>query len=262
MERTRRTGPDVPRLAWALALALIVSPGQVVAQDQEQTRDGRFAGTVVDALTDRPITNALVVLDGNGMALLTDSVGRFDFGPLESRELSVTVRRYGYETQGADFFLPAGEVTDLRVPLPPVAVLVDGLSVVTERLETMEQRMTTRRKAAPMSVQAFDQTRLVRSSAQDVLEMLAVESVLQVERCGNRAFAGACVRRRGRMVEPRVYVDEMPVIGGLQQLAMYRPYELYMVEIFGRGLEVRAYTHQFMERMARRPIALMPVGIW
>ena len=37
---------------------------------------------------------------------------------------------------------------------------------------------------------------------------------------------------------------------------------LYLVEVYGRGLEVRAYTHQFMERMARKPVALLPVRIW
>ncbi len=243
-------------------LALVSLPGLALAQERDVGEEGALAGTVVDALSERPIVEALVILEGGGRAVLTDEEGRFDFGPLEPGEISVTVRRYGYETQGADFYLPGGEITRLEVPLPPKAVLVDGLSVVTERLETMEQRITSRRRATPMSHQAFEQGRLVRTSARDVLEMLDLESALPIQPCGRRSFGSACVLRRGRLVEPRVFVDEMPVIGGLQQLATYRPYDLYLVEVYGRGLEVRVYTHQFMERMARRPVALMPVRIW
>ena len=215
-----------------------------------------------DALSEQPIADALVILEGDRKAVLTDEEGRFDFGFLEPGEVSITIRRYGYQTQGADFFLPGGEATHLEVPLPPMAVLVDGLNVVTERLETMDQRITSRRRATPMAAQAFEQGRLVRTPARDVLEMLDLESALPIQPCGRRSFGGACVLRRGRLVEPRVFVDEMPVIGGLEQLATYRPYDLYLVEVYGRGLEVRLYTHQFMERMARRPVALMPVRIW
>ncbi len=245
-----------------VAWALLAHPGHGLAQERDGDGEGGLAGTVVDALSEQPISGALVVLEGGGKAVLTDAAGDFDFGPLESGEVSVTVRRYGYEAQGADFFLPGGESTHLEIPLPPKAVLVDGLSVVTERLETMDQRITSRRRATPMSTQAFEQQRLVRTPARDVLEMLDLESVMPIQPCGRGGFGGACVLRRGRLVEPRVFVDEMPVIGGLQQLATYRPYDLYLVEVFGRGLEVRLYTHQFMERMARRPVALMPVRIW
>ena len=245
-----------------VALALAAHPGHGLAQEGDVDGEGGLAGTVLDALSEEPIADALVVLEGGGRAVLTDADGHFDFGLLESGEISMTIRRYGYEAQGADFFLPGGKATHLEVPLPPKAVLLDGLSVVTERLETMDQRITSRRRATPMSAEAFEQQRLVRTPARDVLEMLDQESLLPIQPCGRSRFGGACVLRRGRLVEPRVYVDEMPVIGGLNQLATYRPYDLYLVEVFGRGLEVRLYTHQFMERMARRPVALMPVRIW
>jgi hypothetical protein len=246
----------------AVALALVAHPGHTLAQERDDDGTGGLTGTVIDALSEQPIADALVLLEGERRAVLTDSEGRFDFGLLESREVALTVRRYGYQAQGADFFLPGGEVTHLEVPLPPKAVLLDGLTVVTERLETMDQRITSRRRATPISAQAFEQQRLVRTPARDVLEMLNLESTLSIQRCGRSRFGGVCVLRRGRLVQPRVYVDEMPVIGGLTQLATYRPYELYLVEVFGRGLEVRLYTHQFMERMARGPVALMPVRIW
>lgn len=39
------------------------------------------------------------------------------------------------------------------------------------------------------------------------------------------------------------------------------PLDIHLVEIYSRGLQVRVYTHAFMERMARRPIALFP-AMW
>ncbi len=258
-------GPPVRHAALVAlaATALACGAGPVSGQDtQERANDGRLAGVVIDVIGERPIENALVVLGDNYRAVLTDSLGRFDLGELTSGDFELTVRRYGYQTQGVEGFLPAGSALDIEVPLPPTAVLVDGLSVVAERLETMEERLTRRRRATTLPVHSVGQEHLVRSSARDVLEMLDREATLQIQTCGGRAFADQCVRRRGRLVEPRVYVDEMPVIGGLSQLAMYQPYDLYLVEVYGRGLEVRAYTHQFMERMARQPMALMPVRIW
>ena len=73
-------------------------------------------------------------------------------------------------------------------------------------------------------------------------------------------MTGSCVLRRGSATEPRVYIDEAPIIGGLQFLGMFRPYELYLVEVYSAGLEIRAYAHWYMGRLAGRPTALFPVG--
>jgi hypothetical protein len=58
-----------------------------------------------------------------------------------------------------------------------------------------------------------------------------------------------------------VYIDEALLVGGLLQLETYRPHELYLVEVYSSGSEIRAYTHHFVERMARTPQALIPI-IW
>ena len=148
---------------------------------------------------------------------------------------------------------------DLR--LLPDPVLVDGITVVADRLETIERRIRSRRNAAPVAVRAFDQERLLASAARDMEDFLSLQGGLQATSCGRRAFARRCVWRRGRPVVPRVYIDEAPAIGGLDQLATYRPHELYMVEVFSSGLQIRAYTHHFIESMVRRPRSLMPI-VW
>jgi hypothetical protein len=67
----------------------------------------------------------------------------------------------------------------------------------------------------------------------------------------------------GRLTRPIVYIDDRRLCGGdeLTYLAGFHPGEFYLVEVFG-GSEVRAYTHDFVERQALRqargPHALAP----
>jgi hypothetical protein len=241
-----------------LLLASCLAP--VAAQDGPN--EGSVGGVVVDALTGAPIAAALVVVDDERRAVLTDSLGAFDFGWMEGGPLTLSARRYGYQAQGMHAIVPHGGALVVEIPLPPEAVLLDGIEVVTERLQTMDQRLTSRRRALAASSRAFEQERLVRSGARDFLEFLLVEASLRTQPCGRRASGAQCVRRRGGLVQPRVYLDEMPIIGGLDHLASYQPYDLYLVEVYGAGVEIRAYTHFFMERMARRPVALMPIMQW
>jgi hypothetical protein len=246
-----------------ILVATLLSVAGAEAQQQRGSREGaRLSGVVVDAVTERPVVGALVVLDEERRAILTDSAGAFDFGPLQSGPVSLTVRRYGYLTQGVEAVLPAFESLAIEVPLPPEAVLVDGLEVVTERLATMDQRLASRRRALATSTRAFEQDRLVRSASRDFLDFLQSEASLHPEPCGRIGSGTLCLWSRGRLVTPRVYVDEMPVLGGLDMLGTYRPYDMYLVEVYGGGQEIRAYTHLFMERSARRAVALMPIFRW
>jgi hypothetical protein len=242
------------------ALTLAVASTPTAAQDLSD--EGVLTGVVVDAVTGDPISGALVVLDDERRAVLTDSLGAFDFGSMGGGPVTLVARRYGYQMGGVDTDLPNGGMLQVEIPLAPEAVLVDGLEVVTERLQTMDQRLRSRRNATAASVRAFEQERLVQSTSRDFLEFLQFEASLHMQPCGWRAFASQCVRRRGRLVAPRVYIDEVPIMGGLDHLASFQPYDLYLVEVYSSGQEIRAYTHLFMDRMAHRKIALFPVTAW
>ena len=74
--------------------------------------------------------------------------------------------------------------------------------------------------------------------------------------CGIRM----CVYARGSRVEPQIYLDEMPLIGGWAELQSIPTSHLYMIEVFGRGRHIRAYSHSFMQRASR--IRLLPMPIW
>lgn len=232
---------------------------------------GTIRGRILDATTGKPVPDALVVWDQTLKATLTDSVGRFELAGLEGAGF-LSVDHYGYEKAAwrARITAPLLDVGDLR--LPPDPVLVGGISVVAERVASIEQQLRTRRRAAPVTTRAFGRRQLLMSAARDIGELLRLEAgVYRVpcttsssyagSRTGASGLSGACVYRRGRVIEPRIFIDELRLFGGLDALATYPPHDLYMLEVFGSGLEVRAYTHSFIRRMLRRPRMLQPT-IW
>ena len=59
-----------------------------------------------------------------------------------------------------------------------------------------------------------------------------------------------------------MYIDETPVIGGLDELESYPTAQIYLMEVYSAGGEIRAYTYNFMQRMAEKPMSLIPISLW
>lgn len=215
-------------------------------------------GVVLDALTGARLGGARVRISDLRRGTLTDSAGAFVFDEVPIGGQLLTIEHYGFE--GVDVSMRVFEHTPpLQIELNPKPVMLEGLPVVTERLTRMESRLRTRRRATATSVRAVDLERLTRSPARDMVELLQFEAFVTLSPCSGRMMSSFCILRRGRWTQPAVYIDEAPAIGGLDQLATYRPSDLYLVEVYSGGLQIRAYTHGFMERMARRPMALIPI---
>lgn len=255
-----RTSSTVHGLAVVVLALLLAAPGS--AQRAAATDAATVAGVVFDSVSGAALPGARVLLVDGRQGTLSDSAGVFELRGVPIGHHRLAVHQYGYEERMLAFEVTAAEPGQLDVALSPSPVALEGFTVVAANLATMEQRLRSRRNATPVSVRAFEQERLLRSAAWDLRDFLSIEALLSVQPCGSRALSGSCVVRRGRLVQPRVYIDEAPVIGGLDQLQTYRPYELYLLEVYSSGSEIRAYTHQFMERMARRPMALIPILLW
>ncbi len=240
-------------------LAVATPPIAVHGQDEpEEPGEAPLRGVILDALTGTRLEGARVQLVDVRGGTLTDSLGGFELPGVPVGIRTVTVDHYGFE--GLEVVLRVTpDMEPVVVELDPRPVMLEGFEVVTDRLAEMERRLRSRRRATATSIRAFDLERLTRSASGDMLEFLRFESMLHMSPCGRGGYADLCVLRRGRLSTPRVYIDEAPAVGGLDQLATYRPSELYLVEVYGRGLQIRAYTHNFMERMARRPMALIPI---
>lgn len=217
-----------------------------------------LTGVVVDELSGDPVPGAVVRIEGHVPATMTDSLGHFtlsDFGPGPQ---VLEVRQFGYLDIFVEVVPPELSDVLVEIPLAPAPIMLEGITAVVDHLATMKRRIESRRRAVAVSSRTYDQERLVRSGAPDMLEFLLRQPSIYPTSCLS-GMSALCVIRRGRRVRPRVFIDELPAIGGLDELAIYSPHDLYRMEVYSSGREIRAYTFHFMQRMARRPMALLPV---
>ena len=87
------------RLTLFSLLTLLIA-GSAPAQTSGET-GVPVRGTVVNSVTRQPIARALVSLEGNGLAMLTDNEGRFAFDNVPAGAAVITCRRPGYGEAGS-----------------------------------------------------------------------------------------------------------------------------------------------------------------
>lgn len=222
-----------------------------LAQEADPTAPFDLVGTVVDGETGAPLSGAFVSLTGSDWTALSTEGGLFRIPGVRPGRLALTVETLGYRTLHWEGDVAPGVAVALRVV--PEPVVLEGLKVVTDRFRA-------RRNATATPVLAFQREALARATQESVLDFVRLRAGLHRTRCRGGALNDVCFFVRGRPAQATVYVDEMPVLGGLDYLAHLQPWELYMVEVYGQGRHIRAYTTQFMERAAKRrlrPVALL-----
>jgi hypothetical protein len=227
-------------------LSFPLAAGNAFAQEAQAVQTFELAGTVTDA-AGRPLVGAFVRLADSDWGSLTDQVGRFRIRDVTPGIVALEAEMLGYETLAWEGAVEAGEALPLRMTAKPI--LLEGLTVVADRFES-------RRRSVASSVRWFDHTALSTSPQSTALDFVATRAGLYRVGCRGR-FTNQCFMVRGRATEPMVWVDEAPVFGGLEYLASLAPHELYMVEVYGNGRAIRAYTPGFMERAAE--VRLNPV---
>ena len=245
-------------LAVTILFALPGLPASVAGQDPDSTAARvPLHGIVYDAFTGAAVAGAAVYLDGEGYGVLSDSAGVFRFADVPPGSQLVAAIQFGYEETAAPVEVPE-DGAFIEIELTPQPILLDGVTAVVDNISTMERRMQTRRRAVPYQARAFGQERLLRSASSNILDFLLRETQYGPVPCP----VGYCVIRRGRMINPRVYIDEMPAIGGMDELESYPTAQIYALEVYSQGAEIRAYTYNFMQRMAEKPMVLVPLNLW
>lgn len=232
-----------------LAVALATGASPISAQDKDASRSFNLTGTV-SGETGQPLVGALVWLDGADWGSITDERGRFRIPDVDPGRVALSVQQIGYDTLHWAGTVVADAPLELR--MTPRPVLLEGLKVVTDRFRS-------RRRAVTTTVQAFDRQALVTTPQQTVRDFIVARAGVATVPCFG-AQSNTCLLVRGRVAEPVVYLDEAPLLGGMDWLEIMRPEELYMVEVYGRGRQIRAYTTQFMARAAKnrlQPIAFL-----
>jgi CarboxypepD_reg-like domain len=246
-------------IAMALAaLALLAqravaqsTPGsQEVAGEQ---RDEAFTllGSLVDSNTGEALVGAWIGLTGTDWGSITNEQGRFRIPETTAGRISLTIELLAYEKLEWVGDVNGDGDDVLVIELHPQPIVLEGLQVVTDRFRS-------RRNATATSVFAYNADDLASTFTTNALEFVEFSSAAWLTPCNGRR-SDRCLFVRGRTVEPTVYVDEMPVLGGLSYLESFRPWEFHMIEVYGGGRHIRAYTPGYMERAAKNrisPIAL------
>ncbi|NNF13033.1 MAG: carboxypeptidase-like regulatory domain-containing protein [Gemmatimonadetes bacterium] len=233
-------------LLMAIAAIGLLFSGLSGQEHGEEEISFEVTGQVVDAESGAGLVGAWVGLHETEWGALTDDDGRFRIPDVTPGTLELEIEQLGYETRSWKGTVANGDAL-IVIDLEAKPVLLEGLKVVSDRFRS-------RRNAAATSVYAFERDDLATSTARDALEFVEYRAVAPMTSCnGNRG--DRCLVVRGRVVEPVVYVDEMPLLGGLAYLETFRPWELHMIEVYAGGRHIRAYTPRFMERAAERRLA-------
>lgn len=225
----------------------------------------RMRGIVYDVVSGLAIPGAAVLVGAEGHGVLADSSGVFLVEDVTAGPQVVSIKQIGYEAKAVAVAVTGREGEVVEVGLTPKPFMLDGITAVARNIETMETRLRSRLGSASVHrglFRAFDKEALLSSGAETGLEFLDRHTFVRTMPCPMGESAHFCVARGGRVGEPTVYIDEVYAPGGLDALEQFPTSALYLVEVFSSGSEIRAYTYDFMERTARRPVALIPALLW
>lgn len=210
-----------------------------------------LTGVVLDAGTLQPVRAARVRVPSAEVDVLTDAEGRFVGPEVEAGTYGAVVSLLGYR-QNAQIFTIAPGQPEPQVLLEPNPVLLQALTVTANRLER-------RARASGAALMGFDHDFLLASNEHDATRLVVQMAHVQAVPCGAFSTRGDpdCVLVRGVAQRACVLIDDTPASFG--ELSMYRPRELYRVEVYKGGEAILAYTARFAEQIAQRGWAPAPI---
>jgi hypothetical protein len=207
-------------------------------------------GVVLDGGSGEPLPDVLVSLPWQDLGVVTDSLGAFLFPDVPVGPSYVQIQRVGYGRKDRSID-GAGRVYPIQIFLMPDSAVLLGLPDVSWNL-------SVRRNRYEGIVRVFDPERLSATKVENVWEVIQAFSPVHIIPCRGQARSHWCVDINGRPAEPRVCIDGLPALGGLDDLQEYPPRELYSLEVYGiSGEEIRAYTYAHVESMARSMTGLV-----
>ncbi|MXW10062.1 MAG: carboxypeptidase-like regulatory domain-containing protein [Gammaproteobacteria bacterium] len=232
----------------------------VVAPDRVAVR-----GVVYDMVSGTPIPGAAVFVESENHGTLADSLGSFVAADVPPGPQLITVKQIGYHDKVIAFTATGRPEDVVTIPLMPKPFMMDGITAVASNIETMEDRMRSRRGDASAGrglIRAYDREALLASGAATGLDFVDDHTIVRMMPCPAGELEFFCIGRGSYVGAPWVYIDEIWQPEGLAALHRLSTSELYSVEVYFSGSEIRGYTYEFMERTARKPQALIPVLLW
>jgi hypothetical protein len=248
--RTRR----VP-VVWTVGLALfaLALPTKWVLAQVSYPTSVDVTGTVVNKETGKPVANAIVYQTSESAGVLTDAKGHYTLDDVKAGKASISAQKLGYET-----LTWKGTVGPHEGPptleLPPKDSVLVGLHKEIARF-------AQRRQSAPVAVQSFDEGELASSTQPNVMDFVDARAGVANVDCPGLLGSDECYQVQGMIVLPIVYLNDQPLAGGEGYLRSMSPQDLYLLEVYAHGAEIRVYTPQFMLRAARTDYRPLPLGL-
>lgn len=249
MERSVRAW-RIRRLRQTAALAgVLLAWSLPAAAQEEQSARADIVGRALDRVTRQPIANVYIGLLGTRRSAYTDTNGAFELSAVPSGRQSLAVEILGY---AADTVALA--VTDA---MQPVELLLDPDPIVLEGLQVMNDRLLHRRRSVATSVRAYDAPSIRSSGVWDLKDFVRNRTFTRP--CPSFVMGETCIVRRGRVVAPTVYINDARVVGGIDMLMGLPPEEVYLLEVYSGGQQIRVYTNWYAERLANGRTRLPPL---
>lgn len=208
-------------------------------------------GTVVDSASGKPLAGAFVSLGGDRWGTVTNEHGQYTLRRVRPGHVTVTVDQLGYKGVEWKGVVEPGDDT-VNIAVPPKPKLLKGLKALNARLRQ-------RRRGTATSVVSFDQQQLATTTWSNVVNFIDARAGLNQVSCP-WVTSHPCYLVDGEVVSPIVYINEVPVPGGMSDLESMWPQDLYLVEVYAQGAEIRVYTKPFMRRAARTDFQPMAIG--
>lgn len=210
-------------------------------------------GRVVDLLTGSPLAGAEVSLAYGNQRAFTDEGGRFYLPDLSIGENVLMVTHLGYEN-----LVRVLEVEEEAVRIDGdivLEVVMEPRPIELEGLEIMADKFANRVRAAPVTTRVVDREQILRSAATNALDLLRQRAGINVGRCPpSLLFSDTCILSFGRRIPADLWIDEIKVVWGLDELEYYPVDDIYRMEVYDRR-HIRVYTVAWMRDAAvERPV--------
>lgn len=234
-----------------LRLELAPVPLPLDGLDVTVASSAAVRGRIMNGGSGAPMPDVFVWLTTEERGVTSDSTGAFVFADARPGPGVLQVEEAGYGHRLVPVIVEPG-VAPVTIVLQPDSAALKGMQSATDRLRA-------RRNRYPSIVRTFDAARLRSTPVEDARLVVQNYTFATIVACQGIARSHWCVDVNGRPVEARVCIDGAPAMGGLDDLQQIRPHELHTLEVYGTsGAIVRAYTHGYLEQMARS--ALAPPG--
>lgn len=216
-----------------------------------------LVGRVADMSTGRPLIAAVVKFPDLKRVAYSDLDGLFEMEDFPAGEWHLVIEQYGYHTSESDALLAPGN--EVLVHLRPDPVALEGFRVRTRG----EALLDDRARRIPYRVVTLGPEVWAEAIHVDPAAIFRQRATAPIVPCDRRDSiensTPGCMWFKGGTVKLAVYLDEGPLMGGMEELSMYMPEDIHSIQFIRDLKMVRVYSRSFMEKLNETRISLTPL---